>query len=125
MRYNRCLGDNLKKYAKISKKYMSTKMRSSTYVRYHVMTMTNYLNEVELNGSILDEPTQVSIILNSLLKDFNHFASIFVMHKLNYRMSQLLNKLQTYESICGTINIRREAHVAKGSSSESNTRTKS
>ena len=85
----------------ITKKYMNTNMKSGTYVRDHVISMENYFNEAELHGSTLDELTHVSKILNSPLKELNHFVNSYVMHKLNYGMSQLLNELQTYESICG------------------------
>ena len=96
---------------------MNTKMRFGT----HVMTMANYFNEAELHGSTLDEPTQISIILNSLPKEFNHFISSYVMHKLNYGISQLLDELQ-YESICGTTKGGGEANVAVGSSPKSKKR---
>ena len=87
--------------------------------------MRNYFSEAELRGSILDEPTQLSIILNSLSKEFNHFISSYVMYKLNYEMSQLLNELKTYESICGTTKSGCEANVVKGSSSKSKKRKRS
>ena len=102
VRYNNYLENSLNKRAfKTKKKYLNTKMRTGTHFRDHVMIMENYFNEAELHGSTLDEPTQVSIILNSLPKEFNYFISSYAMHKLNYGMSQLLNELQTYESICG------------------------
>ena len=41
----------------ITKKYMNTKMKSGTHIRDHVMTMANYINEAELHGFTLDEPT--------------------------------------------------------------------
>ena len=106
----------------ITKKYINTKMRSGTHARDDVMTMSNYFNKDELHGSTLDEPTQVSIIFNSLPKEFNHFISSFVMHKRNYGMNQLLNELQTYESICETTKREGEANVTVGSSSKSKKR---
>ena len=106
----------------ITKKYMNTKMRYGTHVRDHVMTMANYFNEAKLRASTLDEPTKVSIILNSLPKEFNHFISSYVMHKMNYGMSQLLNEHQTYESICRTTKGGGETKVAVGSSSKSKKR---
>ena len=41
------------------------------------------------------------------------------MHKLNYGMSQLLNKLQTYKSICGTTKGGGEENVAGGKAQKS------
>ena len=97
-------------------------MRTGTHVRVHVMTIANYFNEAKLHGSTLDEPTQVSIILNLLPNEFNYFISSYVMDKLNYGMSQLLNELQTYKSICGTTKGGDEANIAKGFSFKSKKR---
>ena len=63
------------------------------------MMMTNYFTEAELHGAEIDQVTQVEIILNSLLPDFIKFNSNYIMNKLNYSVSQLLNELQTFESI--------------------------
>ena len=106
----------------ITKKYMNTKMRYVTHVRVHVMTIANYFNEAKLHGSTLDEPTQVSIILNLLPNEFNYFISSYVMHKMNSGMSQLLNELQTYESICGIAKGRGEVNVVESSFSKSKKR---
>ena len=63
------------------------------------MLMTNYFTEAELHGAQIDEVTQVGIILNSLSTDFIQFTSNYIMNKLNYSLSQLLNELHTFESI--------------------------
>ena len=63
------------------------------------MMMTNYFTEAELHGAEIDQVTQVGIILNSLSPDFIQFSSNYIMNKLNYSVSQLLNELQTFESI--------------------------
>ena len=69
-------------------------------------------------GCTLDEPTQVSIILNSLPSEFLPFTSNYIMNKLTYGMTQLLNELQTFESICGTAKKKQEANVASSSTSK-------
>ena len=74
-------------------------MKVGTPVRDHVMMMTNYFTEAELHGAEIDQVTQVGIILNSLSSDFIQFTSNYIMNKLNYGLSQLLNELQTFESI--------------------------
>ena len=61
-------------------KELSIKMGFINHIAYYVKSVENYVNEGELYGSTLD---------------FNQFTSSYVMHKLNYRMSQLLNELQT------------------------------
>ena len=83
----------------ITGKYSIAKMKSGTPVRDHVMMMTNYFTEAELHGGNIDEVSQVGIILNSLSNDFIQFTSNYIMNKLKYDMSQLLNELQTFESI--------------------------
>ena len=63
------------------------------------MKITNYFIEAELHGAQMDEVTHVGIILNSLSSDFIQFTSNYIMNKLTYGLSQLLNELQTFESI--------------------------
>ena len=84
-----------------------------TPVRDHVLNMANYINEEELHGAIIDERTQVSIILDSLTPDFLQFTSNYVMNKLDYNVTQLLNELQTFEAISTTRTQKAEANVAK------------
>ena len=74
-------------------KYTTTRMKTRTLVRDHVMMMTNYITEAELHGAEIDQVTQVGIILNSLSLDFIQFNSNYIMNKLNYSVSQLLNEL--------------------------------
>ena len=83
----------------LTRKWTSTRMIAGTPVRDHVMKMTNYFTEAELHGALMDEVTQVGIILNSLSSDFIQFTSNYIMNKLTYGLPQLLNELQTFESI--------------------------
>ena len=83
----------------ITGKYTTARMKTGTPVRDHVMMMTNYFTEAELHGAEIDQVTQVGIILNSLSPDFIQFNSNYIMNKLNYSVLQLLNELQTFESI--------------------------
>ena len=71
----------------ITGKCMTTRMKTGTPVRDHVMTMTNYFIEAELHGTEIDQVTQVGIILNSLSPDFIQFNSNYIMNKLNYSVS--------------------------------------
>ncbi|XP_075508105.1 uncharacterized protein LOC142544999 [Primulina tabacum] len=61
--------------------------------------MVNYFTEAETHGATIDDGTQVSMILESLPPTFLQFKSNYVMNKLNYNMTQLLNELQTFEAI--------------------------
>ena len=77
----------------ITGKYSTAKMKSATPVRDHVMMLTNYFTEAELHGGTIDEVSQVGMILNSMSNDFNQFTSNYIMNKLKYDLSQLLNEL--------------------------------
>ena len=76
---------------------MNAKMKPRTSVREHVLKMINWLNEAEIHGTMIDERTQVSMILESLSPTFLQFKSNHVINKLSYNMTQLLNKLQTFK----------------------------
>ena len=64
----------------------------------------------------------MSIILDSLTPNFLQFISNYVMNKLDYNVTQLLNELQTFEAISKTRTQKAEPNVAetKASSSSNN-----
>ena len=43
----------------LTRKYSSAKMKASTSVRDHIITMTNYFIDVEFHSAQIDEVTQV------------------------------------------------------------------
>ena len=51
-------------------KYTTTRMKTGTPVRDHVMMIKNYVTESELHRAEMDQVTQVGIILKSLSPDF-------------------------------------------------------
>ena len=73
--------------------YMNTKMKKGVSVREHVLNMISVLHEAETHGAVMDEKTQVSIILESLTPAFSAFTTNYVMNKLDFNMTQMLNKL--------------------------------
>ena len=77
--------------------------------------MTNYFTDAEFHGAQIDEVTQVGIILNSLSHDFIQFTSNYIMNKLNYGLSQLLNELQAFEAINKGSKSSGSANVASSS----------
>ena len=107
-----------------TRKYMNAKMSKGTPVRDHVLNMANYINEAELHGAIIDERTQVSIKLDSLTPDFLQFTSNYIMNKLDYNVTQLLNELQTFEAISKTRTQKTEANVAETKASSSSNKKK-
>ena len=83
---------NEQAYIDIIGKYTTARMKSGIPVRDHVMMITNYFTEAELHGAEIDQVMQVRIILNSLSLDFIQFNSNYIINKLNYSVSQLLNE---------------------------------
>ena len=81
------------------KAIMNAKMKVGSSVREHVLKMISHINEAELHGATIDEATQVGMILETLSHDFLQFKSNYVMNKLSYNLTELLNELQTFESI--------------------------
>src|SRR5215813_13567632 len=81
--------------------------------------MMTYLNTVETHGARIDEHSQVTMIMETIPKSFFQFKSNYVMNKLSFTLTQLLNELIVYESMMmdrpksGT-----EANVAESSKSE-------
>ena len=49
---------------------MNAKIKVGTSVRKHVLKMINWLNEAEIHGVVINERTQVSMILESLSPAF-------------------------------------------------------
>ncbi|PKU77463.1 hypothetical protein MA16_Dca020639 [Dendrobium catenatum] len=84
---------------KAIKVVMNSKMKANVSVREHVLKMINYIHEVEINGAIIDEGTQVGMILETLSSRFMQFKSNYFMNRLKYNLTELLNELQTFESI--------------------------
>ncbi|XP_073136705.1 uncharacterized protein [Henckelia pumila] len=107
-----------------TRKYTNARMVAGTHVHDHVMQMTNHFSEAEMHGAVVDEATQVSIILNSLSSDFIPFTRNYIMNKLNYGMTQLLNELQTFESISGIVKNKSKANVADKPSSSKGLKNK-
>ena len=106
-----------------TKAYLSTKMKKGSSVREHVLNMINLIHEAEIHGATVDETTQVSIILESLTPAFLPFTTNYIMNKLEYNLTQLLNELQTIETISKTRSKEGEANVAQRKSSSSAGRT--
>ncbi|XP_073128992.1 uncharacterized protein [Henckelia pumila] len=110
------------------KAVMNCKMKNGSSVRDHVLKMINHLNDAEINGANIDEKTQVGMILETLSPAFLQFRTNYVMNHRVYNMTQLLNELQSYESLIDDKNGKAnvvEANVAVGKTSSSkNTKKK-
>ncbi|XP_024026775.1 uncharacterized protein LOC112093128 [Morus notabilis] len=109
------------------KAIMNGRMKNGSFVREHVLKMINHLNEAEINGSQIDEKTQVGIILETLSPDFLPFRTSYLMNQKNDNLTELLNELQQFESLIGDkggkANVA-EANAAKGRPSSSKNKKK-
>ena len=76
-----------------TRSYMNAKMKKGASVREHVLNMINLMHEAEIHGITINKRTQVSVILKSLTLAFSQFTTNYVMNKLQYNMTQLLNEL--------------------------------
>ena len=64
---------------------MNTKMKKVIFVHEHVLSMINVMYEVD--GAMVDECTQVNIILESLTPSFSAFTTNYIMNKLEFNMT--------------------------------------
>ncbi|XP_062094012.1 uncharacterized protein LOC133800048 [Humulus lupulus] len=103
---------------------MSTKIKKGVSMREHVLSMINVMHEEKIHGVVIDERTQASITLESLTPAFSAFTTIYIMNKLEFNMTQLLNKLQTFVSLNKTKTKETEANVAREKPSTSKDKTK-
>ncbi|XP_024027517.1 uncharacterized protein LOC112093412 [Morus notabilis] len=83
------------------KAVMNDRMKNGSSVREHMLKMINHLNEAEINGSHIDEKTQVGMILETLSPDFLPFRTSYLMNQKNDSLTELLNELQQFESLTG------------------------
>jgi hypothetical protein len=98
---------------------MTARMKEGTSVREHVLRMMTYLNTAETHGARIDEHSQVTMIMETLPKSFFQFKSNYVMNKLSFSLTQLLNELTIYESMMmDKPKHSSEANVAESSKSE-------
>ena len=86
--------------------------------------MINIMHDAIIPRTIIDERTQVSIILESLSPAFKGFTTNYVMNKSKYNMTQLLNELQTYESLNKGSEKEGEENVVYSNPSSSKAKTK-
>ncbi|XP_038904311.1 uncharacterized protein LOC120090665 [Benincasa hispida] len=74
-------------------------MRDGTNDREHVLDVMVHSNIAEAHGATIDETSQVSMILESLLKSFLTLQTNIVMNKIDYNLATLLIELQTYQPV--------------------------
>ncbi|WKA05324.1 hypothetical protein VitviT2T_023298 [Vitis vinifera] len=109
------------------KAVMNSKMKNGSSVCEHVLKLIHHFNEVEINGAKIDEKTQVGMILETLSPSFLQFRTNYIMNHKKYNLTELLNELQSYETLIddkgGKTNIA-EANAVVGKASSSRNKKK-
>uniref|UniRef100_A0A803P4K6 Uncharacterized protein n=1 Tax=Cannabis sativa TaxID=3483 RepID=A0A803P4K6_CANSA len=79
--------------------YMNYKIEKDAPVLSLVLHMIELMHEVETHGAIIEEWTQVTMILKLLSPCFKAFTTNYVMNKLEFNMTPLLNELPVFENL--------------------------
>ncbi|XP_024020597.1 uncharacterized protein LOC112091373 [Morus notabilis] len=95
---------------------MNSHLKNGSSVREHVLKKFNYLNEAKINGSQIDEKTQVDMTLETLSPDFLLFRTSYLMNQKNDNLTELLNELHQFESLIGDKG--GKANVAEANATE-------
>lgn len=74
----------------------NARMKEGTSIPENVLNMMINFNVAVMDGVVIDKSSQVSFILETLLKSFMQFISNVVM---NDSLTTLLNEPQTYRSL--------------------------
>lgn len=80
------------------KAVVNTRMRPGTSVRAHVLSMMGHIGVAERNGVVMDQATQVRMVLETLSPAFVSFRVDYVSNKKLYSMTELLCELEAFES---------------------------
>ena len=82
----------------VIRKLMNYRMRPGTSVRVHMLEVIALLNDMEIMGAIIDEETQVDMVLKMPFDSFNTFKLNYSMNKLSYNLMELMKELQAVEA---------------------------
>ena len=74
-------------------------MRPRTLVRVHMLEVIALLNDMEIMGALIDEETQVDMVLETLSDSFDTFKLNYSMNKLSYNFTELMKELQAVEAL--------------------------
>ena len=74
-------------------------MRPRTPVRVHMLEVIALLNDMEIMGTLIDEETQVDMVLETLSDSFDTFKLNYSMNKLGYNFTELMKELEAAEAL--------------------------
>ena len=72
---------------------MNCRMRPGTPVRVHILEVIVLLNVIKIMGALIDEETQVDMVLEALSDSFDTFKLNYSMNKLSYNLTELMKEL--------------------------------
>ena len=72
---------------------MNYRMRPGTPIRAHMLEVITLLNDIEIIRALIDEETQVDIVLEILSDSFDTFKLNYSMNKLGYNLMELMKEL--------------------------------
>ncbi|XP_060969646.1 uncharacterized protein LOC133036892 [Cannabis sativa] len=84
-----------------TRNFINAWMNPHQNVRDHLLKMASYFQEAQNHGAVMDQTTQVSLILNSLTPAFLPYTSNYVMNKNELEFHEFVNNLQTFENFIG------------------------
>ena len=88
-------------------------MRPKTPVRVHMLDVITLLNDMEIMEALIDEETQVDMVLKTLSDSFDTFKLNYSMNNLSYNLTELMKELQVAEGLFGDKkNKKGEANLA-------------
>ena len=66
-------------------------------VKDHCLAMISHISRAEVMGAKIQKEMKIDLILQSLLKHFNHFKVNYNMHKMDLTPVQLMHELESAE----------------------------
>ncbi|XP_030478099.1 uncharacterized protein LOC115695149 [Cannabis sativa] len=95
---------------------MNCKMNKAVPVRTHVLHMIELMHKAETREAIIDKRTQMSMILELLSPCFKAFITNYVMNKLEFNMTQLLNEVTVFENLNKDKSRKGESNIVEAKS---------
>ena len=74
-------------------------MRPETSVRAYMLVVITLLNDMKIMEALIDEETQVDMVLETFSNSSDTFKLNYSMNKLSYNLTELMKELQTTEAL--------------------------
>ena len=117
--------DNQTRQAKQAtiQKLIDYRIRPRTPVRVHMLKVIALLNNIEIMEALIDEETQVDMVIETLSDFFDTFKLNYTMNKSSYNLTELMKELQAAKALFSKRkNKGGEAHSSMNRASTSRTK---